>query len=248
MGTLLIGAVVGLSSGLFGIGGALLATPLLRLAGVEPLLALATPLPAVIPTALFGLVPYWSHGFLRWDLARWILLGGLPGTVAGALATRLIGGQPLMVASGALLAAIGMRFLWDAWREHAEEPVYGPVPASAIVLAGIGLGAGLLSGVLAIGGGIVLVPALVYGFRLPLKQALATSLLCVAAMALPGTVVHSLLGHIRAELLVPFLLGSLPMAYVGGKVALALSARSLRLLYGSATVGFALYFVWTQLH
>lgn len=249
MSALLIGAVTGLASGLFGIGGALLATPLLRLTGVEPLLALATPLPAVIPTALSGLVPYWNHGLLRWDLARWILLGGLPGTVGGAWATRWIGGQLLMVLSGLLLATIGMRFLWDVWREQTEEPTATEATAAqAPALSLLGLGAGLLSGLLAIGGGIVIVPALVYIFRLPLKQALATSLLCVAVLAVPSTVVHGILGHIRLELLLPFLLGSLPMAYLGGNLALQVSARSLRLLYGSAVVGFALYFVWTQLH
>jgi uncharacterized membrane protein YfcA len=73
-----LGGIAGLSSGLFGIGGALIATPLLRLTGIEPLLALATPLPAAIPTALSASIAYWRHRLIRWDVAGWLLLTGLP--------------------------------------------------------------------------------------------------------------------------------------------------------------------------
>lgn len=246
---LLIGAVVGLLSGLFGIGGSLLATPLLRLAGVEPLLALATPLPAIIPTALSGVLAYWRHQLVEWRVSTWILLGGLPGTVLGALLTQWLSGQVLMLLTGAFLLTVGLRFLWESWRAHEVPQLSGSFPSRAPAppfLLGLGFGTGIVSGLLAIGGGILLVPALTLGFRFPLKRALATSLVCVAGMALPGTATHAWLGHIAPQLLLPFLLGSIPLAYLGGNLAVELSSRTLRLLYGGVVTAFALFFLWTQ--
>ena len=249
MEILLIGAVVGLSSGLFGIGGSVLATPLLRLSGIEPLLALATPLPGILPTALAGIAAYWRRRLVDWRTSAWILLGGLPGTVVGALLTRLTGGQPLMIATGALLLAVGVRFLWESWNtpEQPTDTAESPPLPSHPKLVGLGLGTGLLSGLLAIGGGFILVPALTFGFRLPLKRALGTSLVCVAGMALPGTLVHAWLGHIAPQLLLPFLLGSVPLAYAGGALATMMPSRTLRRLYGASLTGFAMFFLWTQL-
>ncbi len=248
MESFLIGCLVGFAAGLFGIGGSLLATPLFRLSGVDPLLALATPLPGVIPTALAGVLAYHRHHLIQWKTAAWILLGGIPTTIAGALLTDWISGRSLMIATGLLLLFVGFRFFGQSLQDTPEQTL----PRNALVrnfplaLIGVGLGTGLLSGLLAIGGGIVLVPALSLGFRLELKQALATSLVCVAGMAVPGTIVHAWLGHISTTLLLPFLLGSIPCAYVGAYVAIRLSSRSLRLLYGTAVSAFALYFLWTQ--
>jgi uncharacterized membrane protein YfcA len=245
--SLAIGALVGLLSGLFGIGGSIVATPLFRLAGIEPLIALATPLPAIIPTALAGSFAYARQGLIRWGTAAWILAGGVPATVLGALATRWLSPQSLMVATGVVLLLVGIRFLWESLRGVAPEPRVPPARASTGALLSVGFGAGLLGGLLAIGAGIVLVPALTLGFGFPLKEALATSLVCVAGLAIPGTLAHAFLGHIDAGLLLPFVLGSIPLAYLGGSIAVGLSSRRLRLLYGSFVVGFAVYFVWTQL-
>jgi len=239
-----LGGIAGLSSGLFGIGGALIATPLLRLAGIEPLLALATPLPAVIPTALSASIAYWRHRLIRWDVAGWLLLTGLPGTVLGALATRLVGGTALMVLTGALLLFVALRMLGPERPSTAGSP--DAMPRRTLLL-GTGVLAGFLGGLLAIGGGIIIVPALVLWGRMPFKQALATSLLCVAGLALPGTITHAMLGHIAAPLLLPFLAGSLPAAYLGAAVATRLSSVLLRRLYGGALTAFAVYFLWTQL-
>ncbi len=239
-----LGGIAGLSSGLFGIGGALIATPLLRLAGVEPLLALATPLPAVIPTALSASIAYWRHRLIRWNVVGWLLLTGLPSTVLGALATRLIGGTALMALTGALLLFVALRMLRP---ERLSKPSFPDATPRRTLLLGTGALAGFLGGLLAIGGGIIIVPALVLWGRMPLKQALATSLLCVAGLALPGTVTHALLGHIAVPLLLPFLAGSLPAAYLGAAVATRLPSTLLRQIYGGALAAFAAYFLWTQL-
>src|SRR5262245_33677459 len=102
--TLLVGAIIGLSSGMFGIGGALLATPLLRLLlGLPDKLALATPLPAAIPAAISGTIAYMRADLVRFDVARRTLLTALPLTVVGAWVTRFVPGPVLMVITGLVL-------------------------------------------------------------------------------------------------------------------------------------------------
>jgi uncharacterized membrane protein YfcA len=149
-----------------------------------------------------------------------------------------------MVLTGALLLFVALRMLGPERPSTAGSP--DAMPRRTLLL-GTGVLAGFLGGLLAIGGGIIIVPALVLWGRMPFKQALATSLLCVAGLALPGTITHAMLGHIAAPLLLPFLAGSLPAAYLGAAVATRLSSVLLRRLYGGALTAFAVYFLWTQL-
>ncbi len=116
----LSGVIVGGLMGVFGVGGSSVATPILSLVGVPPLLAIASPLPATIPAAVVGAVPYVRSGDARPKAAAWSLLGALPATIAGALLSRLVGGAALLVFSGAVLVVVGIRVLLpieDAARE-----------------------------------------------------------------------------------------------------------------------------------
>lgn len=108
----LAGFGVGTSMGLFGVGGSSVATPVLALLGVPGLIAVASPLPATVPAAAVGAVPYVRAGEARRRAAAWSVLGGFPGTIAGALLSRVIGGPPLLVASGVILILVGLRVLW----------------------------------------------------------------------------------------------------------------------------------------
>lgn len=106
-----VGAVLGALSGVFGVGGSSLATPLLSLLGLPGLIAVASPLPATLPTALTAAWPYLREHHIRPRAALWSLLGAARATVAGALLSRLAGGGPLLIASGVVLAAVGVRVL-----------------------------------------------------------------------------------------------------------------------------------------
>lgn len=79
------GAVIGVLFGLFGVGGSSFATPALGLLGVPGLVAVAAPLPAVIPAAMAGMVAYIRRGQVEWPVARWSIYGGVPSTIVGAL-------------------------------------------------------------------------------------------------------------------------------------------------------------------
>ena len=91
----LAGGVVGGLMGLFGVGGSSVATPVLSLLGVPPLVAVASPLVATIPGATIAAVPYVRSGDARPRAAAWSLLGAVPATVVGALLSRLVGGPAL---------------------------------------------------------------------------------------------------------------------------------------------------------
>jgi uncharacterized membrane protein YfcA len=103
------GLVVGLVFGTFGAGGSAVATPVLALLGVPGAVAVASPLPSMVPAALVGARAFWRSGNLDARTARRAIAGGVPGTILGALASAEIGGSRLLVLSGVLLLVTGAR-------------------------------------------------------------------------------------------------------------------------------------------
>ena len=92
----------------------------------------------------------------------------------------------------------------------------------------IGVAAGGLSGLLGIGGGILMVPAFIGWVRLTIKEAVATSLLCVGVLAIPGTITHTILGNVAWSFAIPLSIGVIPGAQVGAHLAIRSSDRALR--------------------
>jgi uncharacterized membrane protein YfcA len=103
----------------------------------------------------------------------------------------------------------------------------------------VGLVAGTVSGLLGVGGGIVMVPAFTALFGMPLKRALGTSLLCIAALVVPGTLTHWLLGHIDWAIFLVVTLGAVPGARLGARLALGTREPVLRLMVGTLLLGVA---------
>ncbi len=239
-----IGCLIGLSSGMFGIGGALIATPLLHLyAGLTEFLALGTPLPAAFPSSLTGSFVYHRHNLLYFPVILPVLLGALPANICGTLLTQYVTEFTIMILTGSFLLLVGTTFFIRGWLLH-EQKEYNPQPN---FLFGIitGIGAGLLSGFLAIGGGIVLVPAFVKIHKLPLKKALATSLVCVCVLTVPGTITHYILGHIDPMIALVLSMTVVPFSYIGSKITVKVKSRTIERIYGTAMIMFALYFIST---
>ena len=92
--------------------------------------------------------------------------------------------------------------------------------------------AGFVSGLLGIGGGLVMVPLMAGWLGMPLKRALGTSLLAIVALVVPGTIVHAALGHIDWPLFLVVTLGAVPGARLGANLALGTRERTLRMLVG----------------
>ena len=227
----LIGLGAGILSGLFGIGGGTVMTPAVQaLLGAPPIIALATPLPAIFPTAATGAWTYRQGGELDGRAAMWIVGPGILGAVAGAALTDVIDTDLLLIVTALLLAREAVHILRGAARREGRGEPSGGTP---VQLAGIGLVAGFVSGLLGVGGGIIIVPLLTGILRMPLKRALGTSLLAIVVLVIPGTIVHAALGHIDWAIFAALIVGSVPGARIGARIALGTRERTLRLLVGS---------------
>jgi uncharacterized protein len=230
LGVALVGAFVGFLGGLFGKGGSAIATPLLALVGIPPIMAVASPLPATVPSTLAASYVYWRERLIDWEVFRWCLLVGVPATALGAYATRWIGGDALVTATEVVVTALGVRFLLRPGdpQEIAAEPSAYRARMIAVATA-----VGLLSGLLANGGGFLLAPLFVVVLRLSLKQSFATSLAVAAVLAIPGTIVHAALGHIDWQVVAIFGATSIPLSYAGAHTALRTNPVHLERVYGA---------------
>jgi uncharacterized membrane protein YfcA len=237
-----VGAAVGFLGGLFGKGGSAVATPLLALAGVPPYVAVASPLPATIPSTLVAARTYWRADHVDWRLVRWTVAVALPATAVGALATSWISGDLLVVATEVLLAALGVRFLLRPGLPHevARDPSW--MRARMITVAAL---VGLTAGLLANAGGFLFAPLFVVVLHRGIKDAFGSSLSIGAALAIPGTIVHATLGHIDWAVVAAFGAASIPLSYVGARVALRTHGTRLQRVYGAviATLGIGLLVV-----
>lgn len=232
-----IGAGVGFLAGLFGAGGSAVGTPLLHVAGVSAFVALASPLPAAVPIALAASGAYWERGYVDRRTLRWSLVVGFPATVAGALLTPYAGGPLLIKVTEGVIAAIGVRLAVfpQRARERAEE-----AEAFRTRLVAVAVVVGLFSGLLANSGGFLLTPLYLVVLHLPIKRALATSLAVSAALAVPGTIAHWLLGHIDWLVVLVYALPAVPAAYLGARLAIRTNPGWLTRGYGAALALLAL--------
>jgi uncharacterized membrane protein YfcA len=243
---ILIGFVSGVLSGLFGVGGGIVMTPGIQVfMGAPPIVALATPLPVILPTALTGAYTYHRAGQVDLRAVAWMAGPGIVGSIAGAALTDVVDVHLLLVVTAVLLAYQAVSILRGVReRPDVEARRFEATPS---MFVGIGLVAGFVSGMLGIGGGLIMVPLLVGWLGMPLKRALGTSLLTIVALVIPGTVVHAMLGHIDWAIFLVLVVGAVPGARLGATVALGTRERSLRLLVGSFLLFVALVYGCAEL-
>jgi hypothetical protein len=141
--------------------------------------------------------------------------------------------------------------LGDGCAPSSPEGAPSTTPAECVPSAGkalmIGLGAGLLSGLLGVGGGVLLIPGFLYILRMPIRRAFATSLAVIAVIAIPGTVVHALLHHISWSLALYLAIGSIPGAYLGARLNLRTAERLLYIMFGALLGIFGVLFIVNEI-
>jgi uncharacterized membrane protein YfcA len=228
----LIGAVIGLLGGLFGKGGSAVATPMLHAAGVPAIVAVASPLPATIPSTLLAGATYAREGHLDARLVRCSIIAGVPATVLGAIATRWVGGGSLVAVTDMVLVGLGARFTIGARKRPTRR---GDQPVESVAAMGaVALLVGFVSGLLANSGGFLLAPLYVAVLRRPIKVAFASSLAVAGALAVPGTLVHAALGHIDWTLVGVLVVTSVPLSVTGARLSLRTDPERLERIYGVA--------------
>lgn len=239
-GATAVGAVVGFVSGLLGKGGSAVTTPALRVfLDVPQFAALASPLPAALPTTMSASLAYRGRGLVDWPALRITCAIGLPATVFGSLASPWVGGHALMLLTALLVTGLGLGILLQRDHDRPRPPL--AARSTRLRLGVTALGVGFLSGLLANTGGVLYAPLFIQWARMETKRALATSLVVSAILAVPGTLAHAALGHIDWMLVLALSIGSIPSAYAGARLALRLRNATLLRIYGVALTGFGIY-------
>ncbi len=232
--TVLVGVATGVLSGMFGIGGAVVSTPAIRALGATALQAIGSTLPSILPSSISGSLRYHRENFIVWRVVALTSVLGVPASVAGSRLSGAVpgNGHALMLLTAALVAYTAYRTAFPSVR--TLERAGAPLSDEWWCLAIIGIAAGALSGLLGIGGGILMVPAFSAWVGMPLKETIATSLACVGIFAIPGTLTHWYLGHIDWTLAGALAVGVVPGARIGAHFTINASDRLLRYSVGAA--------------
>ena len=229
--TLVAGFAAGVLSGMFGLGGAVVSTPAIRVLGASALEAVGSTLPSVLPSSISGSFRYQRERLIRRRIVLVTCVFGIPASIAGSRLSDTVpgNGHVLMIATALLVGYTAARTAFPA-----EGSGTAITRDQWWRLALVGVAAGVLSGLLGVGGGVIMVPAFVAWIGLPLKHAIATSLACVGIFAIPGTLTHWYLGHIDWTFAIALALGVIPGAQVGARWTIAADDRTLRYTVGAA--------------
>lgn len=248
---IIIGCVTGFVSAFFGIGGSSIDTPILRMfLHLPPYIALGSPLPTALLTVCIALATYWKKHLVNYRIFVWSIVGGMPGIICGSFLSQKIGGQSLMILTALVLFFVGANFVLKEFRERKKPKTKSlekknHIPAWHIF--GVAFFASVFSGLLAIGGGLFLIPIYVLCFQLDIKEAIATSLLVIAALILPACIIHYHLGHIDLGISLAMSIGVVPAAYLGAKLDIKTESKTIQLLFGMLLIVFSIYFLISQI-
>ena len=256
-----MGVAVGFISGMFGIGGGFLLTPLLIFVGIPAAVAVATQGPQIAASSMTGALAYWRRRAIDFKLAYVLLAGGLVGTVLGVLFFNLMRrvGQldtvitlsyvVLMGAVGVLVTLESAKATFGAKKDQRKKIAgrhrwFEGLPlkmrfhragmyVSAIPLMGVALLIGFAGAVLGIGGGFILVPALIYIFRVPANVVVGTSLFQILFTMVAATMFHASTNQ-SVDLFLALLLmtGGVFGAQFGARAGANLRGEYFRLLLG----------------
>jgi uncharacterized membrane protein YfcA len=246
-----LGFLIGLSLGALGGGGSILAVPALVYgAGLDPRAATSGSLMLVGAAALVGAVPHWRAGRVRVPTGVLFALCAVPGAVAGSAVNERLDPNLLLLAFAALVLVAAWRMLVGCptctragelrslGRSALEEgtlttKVVGPRESldlrTVLRVLAAGTAVGLLTGLFGVGGGFVIVPALVLVLRLPMPQAIGTSLLVIALNSAVGLASRVTTTTIEWTVILPFTAAAIAGVLAGARVADRLDPqRSLR--------------------
>jgi len=224
-----VGLAAGLIAGVFGVGGGILIVPGLRWAArMEQRRAHGTSLAAMVPLTIAGVGTYVAGGHVDWPAAAALTAGALVGAWTGAGLLARVRTRTLTLAFVAALVLSAVRMLLGGAAVRAD----GVSLAGAAVLAGVGLLAGVLAGLLGIGGGVIMVPVMTLAFGLPPVVAKGTSLAVIVPTAIVGTWRNARARNVDVRAASIVGVAGSASAAVGGVVSARLPDTAANVLFG----------------
>ncbi|MEP9370620.1 sulfite exporter TauE/SafE family protein [Mesorhizobium sp. KR1-2] len=268
---LAMGAAVGFLSGMFGVGGGFLITPLLIFYNIPPAIAVATGANQVIASSFSGALAHFKRGTLDFKLGTMLLIGGVVGSTLGIYVfsvLRSIGQLDLFISLlyVVLLGSVGGMMMVESLNALRQSKG-GAAPAlkksgqhnwihrlplkmrfrasklfvSIIPVLGLGAGIGFLSSIMGVGGGFIMVPALIYLLKVPTNVVIGTSLFQIIFVSAYTTIVHATTNQ-TVDIVLAFVLmvGGVAGAQYGAKAGQRLRGEQLRALLALLVLAVAL--------
>ena len=249
---------IGLTLGLLGSGGSILTVPvLIYLVGVPDKAAITESLAIVGLIAGGGVLPYIRKGLVSWSTVLLFSVPGMGGAYLGALAATKVSSRLQLITFGGLMLAAAILMLLGPMNAPADPPPHGPADglASATRAASIetivvqGFGIGVLTGLVGVGGGFLIVPALVLLVHLPMHVAVGTSLATITLNSAAGFYKHAqelpVLG-LRMDWQIVVLFASIGVigSLTGSLIASRVPQRRFRRVFGGFLVLMAAFLLW----
>jgi hypothetical protein len=237
-----VGLVAGFLSGLFGVGGGILIVPTLVLAmRMDQRLAHGTSLAAVLPIAVSSTLGYALEGEVDWPVAGLLALGAVGGAVLGTHVLHRLPQRALGVAFAGLLVATAVRLLLD----HSEAAGRGALGVGTVVgLVVVGVASGVLAGLLGVGGGIIMVPAMVVLLHIPPALAKGTSLAVIVPTSVMGTWRNRRNHNVDLRVAAVVGLAGVVSAFVASKISIGMSQTLSNVLFGVLLLVAGTRMVW----
>lgn len=273
---LAMGGAVGFLSGMFGVGGGFLMTPLLIFSGIPPAVAVGTEASQIVASSVSGAIAHWRRGGIDVRLGLVLLAGGLVGSFIGVQVFRLLrsmGQIDLIIALSyvTFLGIIGSLMLVESVRaiqraRAGKRPIIrrpgqhtwihglpfkmrfkrSKIYVSAIPVVGIGAVVGVLAAIMGVGGGFIMVPAMIYLLRVPTNVVIGTSLFQILVVTSFTTVLHATTNYtVDAVLALLLMIGGVIGAQFGAQTSHRLKGEQLRALLALMVIGVCLRLAYT---
>lgn len=247
---LLSGSLVGFSLGVVGGGGSILAVPLMvYVVGVaSPHVAIGTSAIAVAANAAVNLANHARSGHVKWPCAAVFAGAGVAGALGGSTLGKMLDGQRLLLAFALLMLVVGALMLRK--RSGPGDIAVTLSRDNFPLLAVLGLCTGALSGFFGIGGGFLIVPALMLATGMPILNAIGSSLVAVTAFGLTAAASYAFSGFVDWLLALVFVAGGIVGGLLGARLAKSLSNKRAALNNIFAVLIFlvAIYTIIRSLH
>jgi uncharacterized membrane protein YfcA len=237
---LILAVMIGVSLGALGSGGSIITLPILvYVVGVAPKSAVGMSICIVGATSLLGAFLHWRRGNLHPKTVLLFCATGIPAAYIGSLATHLVSSKLLLLLFASLMLVVGTLMLLG--KRPTPDPKYEPCAQNCLVA---GLGVGVITGFLGVGGGFLIVPALIWFAGLDARRAIGTSLGIIAVNSLGGVAGQLRYAHWDWTITGEFFLCAIVGMAIGFAICSKLPTKTLTKAFAGAVLSVAVGIGW----